>query len=398
MMGASTMLASCIGAVFVGMALATASAGTGAVVVLQALVEVACIAAIDAIVGGVARRRLFLWLAIDITLGVVQQWPIGHACAHIAKFVVVDYVMPRTKRQRGAPSLYVGVVVYLLAVSEGLECFKFDRAAGVVKALYVLVMIVGVPLVEKRLSAFSDADVILFGGYATSRMLAFNLTLSAVDANEYFVSAALMVSQRFITRMVISYLKVLLGDEWSLGVGLILFTITELGPVALLTSAPVSDVSFWLVLALQECNSLLRNVGVYERAIAFVRSMMNRPLSDDSIADLSVRRRVLAPCDNISEVCTPVVVLLAVAFASFSSSIPVDVVVSVCVALAMRTLFAIIEFALWYVTTVSGGTPIVGLWLAIANSDVQAHVVYSILIVIIAQPTLFAICTLELRV
>ena len=177
-------------------------------------------------------------------------------------------------------------------------------------------MVVGVPLVEKRLSAFSDADVILFGGYATSRMLAFNLTLSAVDANEYFVSAALMVSQRFITRMVISYLKVLLGDEWSLGVGLILFTITELGPVALLTSAPVSDVSFWLVLALQECNSLLRNVGVYERAIAFVRSMMNRPLSDDSIADLSVRRRVLAPCDNISEVCTPVVVLLAVAFAT----------------------------------------------------------------------------------
>ena len=137
MMGASTMLASCIGAVFVGMALATASAGTGAVVVLKALVEVACTAEIDAIVGGVARRRLFLWLAIGITLGVVQQWPIGHACAHIAKFVVTDFVMPRTKRQRGAPSLYVGVVVYLLAVSEGLECFKFNRAAGVVKALYV---------------------------------------------------------------------------------------------------------------------------------------------------------------------------------------------------------------------------------------------------------------------
>ena len=258
-------------------------------------------------------------------------------------------------------------------------------------------MVVGVPLVEKRLSAFSDADVILFGGYATSRMLAFNLTLSAVDANEYFVSAAFMVSQRFITRMMISYLKVLVGDEWSLGVGLILF-ITELGPVALLTSAPFSDVSFWLVLALQECNSLLRNLGTYERVIAFVRSMMNRPLSDDSLADLSARRRVIAPCDNISEVCTPVVVLLAVAFASFSSSIPVDVVVSICVALAMRTLFAIIEFASWYVTTVSGVTPIVGLWLAIANSDAQAHVVYSILIVLIAQPILFAIRTLELRV
>ena len=62
--------------------------------------------------------------------------------------------------------------------------------------------------------------------------------------------------------MMISLLQLLLSDDWRVGCPL-LICITELGPVALLMSASVSDIAFWIVLAAKE-----RRCGPRDRAPA----------------------------------------------------------------------------------------------------------------------------------
>ena len=140
---------------------------------LQVVAETTCIAAVGSIVCGFCRRRSLVWVTNGVLLDVAQRWPTGHALSHVARFMVTDFVMPRdrTTRSRGAPSLCVGVVVYLLSASEALAVFRFDRAANLAGVLYVDIMILGLPLVEKRMATFTESDAVLFGGFALARAL-----------------------------------------------------------------------------------------------------------------------------------------------------------------------------------------------------------------------------------
>lgn len=161
------------------------------------------------------------------------------------------------------------------------------------------------------------SNAVLITGYGRTRLFRFNLTLPATDANEYFVSAALMLLQRFGLKFMLAGTKVCLGDDWILGCPLQLF-ILELGSVALLAPVSVSDVTFWVVLVAKESNALLRNLGVYQHFSVRVRCVLNRPLSDDQVAEMNnTRRRVVAPCDNLAEMATPIAVIIATVLSEY---------------------------------------------------------------------------------
>jgi hypothetical protein len=74
--------------------------------------------------------------------------------------------------------------------------------------------------------------------------------------------------------MMIALLKFLLCDGWRVGCRLVcVIFITELDPIArLLTSAPVSDIAFWVVFAAQEPTKLLRNAHPAQRRRAIAQS------------------------------------------------------------------------------------------------------------------------------
>ena len=65
---------------------------------------------------------------------------------------------------------------------------------------------------------------------------------------------------------------------------------------------------------------------------------------------MKIRRRIVAPCDCIAEMLSPVFMLLHIAIGNVFRSIPVHsgVVLSMRVALAIRTMFTIAEFAFEY--------------------------------------------------
>jgi hypothetical protein len=187
-------------------------------------------------------------------------------------------------------------------------------------------------------------------------------------------SAFLMLAEGVMLKVFIPVAKRCWGDDkqrklWTCGMPTFLLTL-ELPACLLFLQSSLTYPSFWYLLMLQESSSVLKNTGYYDQLYLFVLQTAGRPVSDDDRDAMEEERVVLAPCDNIAEIASPVSIAIAVAFSALFDSFGLDraallaetglfggwqmaqsrsrgeVLVMLLVVLAFRLLFCWIEITL----------------------------------------------------
>ena len=98
----------------------------------------------------------------------------------------------------------------------------------------------------------------------------------------------------------------------------------ELPACLLFFKSSLTNSSFWYLLIFQESNNVLKNTGYYDQFYLFIRQTVGRPVSDDARGAMEQKRMILAPCDNIAEIASPVVIAIAVAFSGLFDSLGPD--------------------------------------------------------------------------
>ena len=121
-------------------------------------------------------------------------------------------------------------------------------------------------------------------------------------------------------------LKRCLGDDdrklWSFFVPAGVLAL-ELGPCLLLLGSNMTTLEFWLLLVFQEANSVLKNTGKCHEVYVVVSASLRRPVSEERTKEMNERREVIAPCDNLGEILSPVVILAALALEGVFDRLPI---------------------------------------------------------------------------
>ena len=85
----------------------------------------------------------------------------------------------------------------------------------------------------------------------------------------------------------------------------------ELAPCILFLGSDMRTLEFWGLLALQEGNSVLQNTGQYGELYFFIFKQIGRPVKESERNAIEEWRSTIAPCDNIAEIASPIVILVA---------------------------------------------------------------------------------------
>ena len=153
----------------------------------------------------------------------------------------------------------------------------------------------------------------------------FNLYATSLTfLGPFAASGMLMVYQKTCLKCCIPTFKRLCGEDgkklWTYVVPAVLLAL-ELGPCLLLLG---SNMATRELLLMQEINSVASNTGKYAELHVAVRAMLHR-LVDGETRKLSEERRVtIAPCDNIGEIASPVVILIAIGLESLFDALPIE--------------------------------------------------------------------------
>lgn len=131
-------------------------------------------------------------------------------------------------------------------------------------------------------------------------------------------SALLMLLQKVALQIAVPIAKRCWGDDkrrmlWTYVMPSVLLGF-ELPACLLFLRSRLADPNFWYLLVLQESNSVMKNAGYYDQLYSFVRQIIGRPISDSARQEMEVKRSVLAPCDNIAEIASPVIIVIVLAF------------------------------------------------------------------------------------
>ena len=139
--------------------------------------------------------------------------------------------------------------------------------------------------------------------------------------------AVLVLGQKVALKAIIPIAKRCWGDDdrklWTYVIPTFLLGF-ELPACLLFLQSSLTNSSFWYLLIFQESNSVLKNTGYYDQFYLFIRQTVGRPVSDDARDAMDEKRMILAPCDNIAEIASPVVIGIAVAFSGLFDSFGLD--------------------------------------------------------------------------
>ena len=95
-------------------------------------------------------------------------------------------------------------------------------------------------------------------------------------------------------------------------------------PCLLLLGSDMRTVEFWLLLLIQELNSAAKNTGKYDEWYVAVFARLHCPVKEEEIKLWQEQRSVLAPCDNIAELTSPLVIILAIGLEAVFDVLPVE--------------------------------------------------------------------------
>lgn len=143
----------------------------------------------------------------------------------------------------------------------------------------------------------------------------------------FAISGLNMVFQKMVLIVLMPVLERCFGDGhdklWTYVVPAALLAL-ELGPCLLLLGTNMSTLEFWLLIAMQELNSVAKNTGIYAELYLAVRSRLGRPVGEKECKRMAEKRSTIAPCDNIAEIVSPVVIITAIGLESFFDALPIE--------------------------------------------------------------------------
>ena len=169
----------------------------------------------------------------------------------------------------------------------------------------------------------------LLVGFMMAAVPYFNLKITSFSFLGVFaVSALLMLFQKVCLKLMIPILKRCFGNDerklWSYAVPAVMLML-ELGPCLLTVGSDIRTLEFWGLLLMQEANSVAKNTGKYSDLYVIVHSrVLRRPVDEETRKVMEERRQVIAPCDNIGEIVSPVVIMIAIGLESLFGSLPFE--------------------------------------------------------------------------
>ena len=141
------------------------------------------------------------------------------------------------------------------------------------------------------------------------------------------VSVLLAAFQQSCLKCFIPMSKRCFGDDrhklWTCAIPACMLVL-ELGPCLLLLGEDFTTRPFWALLICQELSSAAKNTGKYGDVYVGVRALLRRPVDEDVRKRMEERRQTIAPCDNIAEVASPVVILVAIALEGLFDILPIE--------------------------------------------------------------------------
>ena len=99
----------------------------------------------------------------------------------------------------------------------------------------------------------------------------------------------------------------------------------ELGPCLLLLGSDMATLEFWLLLVCQEADLVLKiRVSMMSFTLyVVVCASVHRPVSEEETDEMNEQREVIAPCDNLGETLSPLVVLAALMLEGVFDRLPI---------------------------------------------------------------------------
>lgn len=141
------------------------------------------------------------------------------------------------------------------------------------------------------------------------------------------VSGALMIFQMICLKVFVPVGKRCFGDDqrklWTYAVPACMLAL-ELGPCLLLLGEDFTTFKFWALLTWQELNSVAKNTGKYAELYVGVRALVRRPVDEEVVQLMEEKRQTIAPCDNIGEIASPIVILVAMMLEGLFDMLPIE--------------------------------------------------------------------------
>ena len=145
--------------------------------------------------------------------------------------------------------------------------------------------------------------------------------------NSYALSAVLMLFERVTLTVLLPTFKKCFGNDerkfWSYPVPAFILSL-ELGPCLLLLRSDFRTPGFWGLLVMQEFNSVLKNTGKFAELYVAVRALLRRPVGEETLKLMEEKRATIAPCDDIGEITSPVVIIIAIELESAFDWLPLE--------------------------------------------------------------------------
>ena len=168
----------------------------------------------------------------------------------------------------------------------------------------------------------------LLTGLVMVAILGFNLFITTLSfLGPFAITIALMLYQNVSLQILIPVFKLCFGNDerkfWSYPVPAAVLAL-ELAPCLLLLGSEMASLEFWGLLVMQELNSVLKNTGKYDALYVAVCARLNHPVKEDELKLMDEERATLAPCDNIGEIVSPVVIMIAIGLESAFDWLPFE--------------------------------------------------------------------------
>ena len=296
-------------------------------------------------------ERSVCWLAIGLAQGTaetlerisyvqqpVPRWqPLPILCHvfyfYICRVVLTGGVMMQAHRDRRPNMMKWFIMLQCAASFESIgRKTPYPLIARLASVARLLTATVGAYVLVMYADRNADrADVRngykLGTGLVATAIPSFVLWITSQPWKIYIVSVSQTAFQYVVLKVLLPALKLCFGNDerklWMYFVPSFILAL-ELGPCLLLLGSDMRTSEFWLLIAFQELNSVLKNTGTFAQAYVFVREKLGRSIGEEQLSLMEERRSVLAPCENVGEIISPVIVVAALALESAFDVLPIE--------------------------------------------------------------------------
>ena len=220
------------------------------------------------------------------------------------------------------------------ALVKGSKCAPYPLIFFGGRVLQLLICTFGVYAVVMKIDKDAEQKDVQNGyklliAYGLFGVLNFALQVTiSTNLGPFGISAALMLFQKMVLKIMIPATKRCFGNDerrkfWSYVMPALVLSL-ELPPCLLLLGSNMATLEFWGLVVFQEANSVAKNTGKYAELYVAVRALLRRPVGEEELKLMEERRSALAPCDNIGEIVSPMVIMVVVGLESAFDWLPFE--------------------------------------------------------------------------